>query len=132
MLQLSVIIFRNEEGKILLQYRDSGPPMDPLSWSLFGGSVEAGETPTEGVLREMKEELGLELLPTDVRLLSETVRTLPDGRHQTVYFFEGVQPLVWGMFLIHEGAGAAFLTKDEIAKMASVTDLARTLVAAHG
>ena len=49
------------EGEILLvhQYR----PQDPYpNWFLPGGRVEAGEVLSEGLVREVREEAGLELL----------------------------------------------------------------------
>ena len=53
----SLIIFFDEEGKILLQYRDANASVYANQWSLFGGGIEAGETPEEAVIRETKEEL---------------------------------------------------------------------------
>ena len=49
-------IVRNEKGEILLIRRsDSG------TWDLPGGAVEPGETPSEAVVREIREETGLEV-----------------------------------------------------------------------
>ena len=38
-------------------------------WGLPGGSVESGETPVEGMIREVEEELGVTI--TDFRLLDK-------------------------------------------------------------
>lgn len=46
-------IIKNEEGKILLVLRN-----DFDAWNLPGGAIEKGETPWEGVIREVKEETG--------------------------------------------------------------------------
>lgn len=43
------------DGKILL-VRD---PSDDAIWELPGGRLHAGETPQEGLLRELKEEIGV-------------------------------------------------------------------------
>ncbi len=50
-------IFRNGAGEVLLLrhvFRDRYP------WGLPGGFLAAGETPEQGVLRELREETGLE------------------------------------------------------------------------
>ena len=45
-----------KDGKILLQHRS-----DNDEWGLIGGILEMGETYTEGALREIREETGLEV-----------------------------------------------------------------------
>jgi ADP-ribose pyrophosphatase YjhB (NUDIX family) len=52
-----------EVGRILLLNQDAGA----RSWSLPGGELEDGETLAEALVREMKEETGLDVEP--VRLL---------------------------------------------------------------
>jgi 8-oxo-dGTP pyrophosphatase MutT (NUDIX family) len=50
------IIF-DEQNRVLLSHR-----RDMDLWNLPGGGVESGELPTEAVIREVKEETGLEWL----------------------------------------------------------------------
>jgi ADP-ribose pyrophosphatase YjhB (NUDIX family) len=47
-----------EDGRILLLNQDTGTGR---SWSLPGGKLEAGETLAEALVREMKEETGLDV-----------------------------------------------------------------------
>jgi 8-oxo-dGTP pyrophosphatase MutT (NUDIX family) len=49
-------IFRNQEGKILILHKD----YSEKAWNLPGGVMEAGESPTTGLAREIWEEIGLE------------------------------------------------------------------------
>jgi 8-oxo-dGTP diphosphatase len=50
------------EGKFLMQLRDNIPTiLYPGLWGLFGGHIEAGETPEVAVEREVLEEIGYQL-----------------------------------------------------------------------
>ncbi|WP_310426094.1 NUDIX hydrolase [Chamaesiphon sp. VAR_48_metabat_135_sub] len=50
------------DGKFLMQLRDNIPTiLYPGLWGLFGGHVEAGETPEIAVVREVIEEIGCEI-----------------------------------------------------------------------
>ncbi len=50
------------EGKFLMQLRDNIPKiLYPGLWGLFGGHIEAGETPEIAVEREVLEEIGYQL-----------------------------------------------------------------------
>jgi 8-oxo-dGTP diphosphatase len=56
------IILLDEENRVLLQLRDDIPTIPyPNMWALPGGHIDAGETPLACILREVKEELGVEL-----------------------------------------------------------------------
>lgn len=54
------IWIKNSEGKWLISKRTSNKNY-PLLWECTGGSVVAGEDSLSGALREVKEELGIEL-----------------------------------------------------------------------
>jgi 8-oxo-dGTP pyrophosphatase MutT (NUDIX family) len=51
---------------LLLTLRASGLRAHSSQWALPGGRCDAGETPVAASLRELHEELGLELKPDDV------------------------------------------------------------------
>jgi len=51
-------IIRNEAGEILFQNKGNGE-----KWSLPAGAIEPGEAPAEGVVREVWEETGLQVVP---------------------------------------------------------------------
>ena len=55
-------ILINPQGQVLLQQRDDNPAIRyPSHWSLFGGTIEEGETAETAVAREIKEEIDFEM-----------------------------------------------------------------------
>ncbi|MFA6158349.1 MAG: NUDIX hydrolase [Candidatus Paceibacterota bacterium] len=51
----------NKEGKILAIRRSATDPSRPLTWDLPGGEVEEGEDLKVSMLREIQEEVGIEV-----------------------------------------------------------------------
>lgn len=63
-----------QDGKILLTQRSAQKETDPLKWECSGGSVLKGESPIEGALRELKEEIGINLLKENLHLFRQERR----------------------------------------------------------
>lgn len=62
------IVF-NKEGKFLAIHRTATAPSKPNTWDLPGGDLGFGENAIDGIIREIREETGLEvkdLKPFDV------------------------------------------------------------------
>ncbi|MDD5621022.1 MAG: NUDIX hydrolase [Candidatus Pacebacteria bacterium] len=55
------VIIINKENKILSLRRSKTHPHKPFSWDLPGGDLDFGEDPTQGIIRETKEEAGLDI-----------------------------------------------------------------------
>jgi len=55
------IVILNAENKILSIRRSKTDPTRPLSWDVPGGLVDEGEDLVKSILREVKEEVGIEV-----------------------------------------------------------------------
>jgi ADP-ribose pyrophosphatase YjhB (NUDIX family) len=54
-------IVRDEQGRLLLARH-----LDADAWVTPGGAVEPGETPAQAVIREAREETGLDVVPVEL------------------------------------------------------------------
>lgn len=59
----------NEKGEILLQKIAKQKKNNAGKWTRIGGHIKAGETPLDGVIREVREEIGIKLKKENIRLL---------------------------------------------------------------
>jgi 8-oxo-dGTP diphosphatase len=50
----------NPKGEILLSCRPAGKPMAGM-WEFPGGKIEANESPEQALVRELREEIGIEV-----------------------------------------------------------------------
>ena len=65
LLRVIGVVLEDEQGRIAMQLRDDRLEIaNPNKWSIFGGKIEAGEEPEQAALREMKEEISVDLDPS--------------------------------------------------------------------
>ena len=69
------------ERRVLLQQRAPGRAMAGL-WEFPGGKVESGELPEPALVRELEEELGLKVGPSD--LVPACFASAPVGDHHMI------------------------------------------------
>lgn len=71
-------VILDDSSRVLLVKR-LHPPLEG-HWSLPGGLVELGETLAQAVVREVREETGLDIEAGPIVEVVERVQRLPDGR----------------------------------------------------
>ena len=59
LLLVAAVALVDTDGRVLLAQRPEGKPLAGL-WEFPGGKVEPDETPEETLLRELREEIGIE------------------------------------------------------------------------
>jgi mutator protein MutT len=77
------IIFH--ERKFLAEKRKKSEKIDPGIVSLPGGHVEPGETRKAALIREMREELSIEV--NETRLIQKSRWVASNGERQNVYYY---------------------------------------------
>lgn len=125
---------RNSRGEYLISRRSATRPTFPLMWECVGGSVLKGESSMEGALREIKEEVGLDLDPKAGRLLFTKIRG-SDVRYghkafndiMDVWLFEYDGDLHLEDATTDEVADCKWMTVSEIRKLYENKKLVQTL-----
>lgn len=79
----------NSKGQVLLQKRSSNKRMWPNTWDVTaGGHVLAGEFGFESIIRETKEELGLDINKEDITFIGAVISTNIKGDIVNKHFNE--------------------------------------------
>jgi len=74
---VAAVALIDADGRVLLSQRPEGKPMAGL-WEFPGGKVEPGETPEACLIRELREELGIDSWESCLAPLSFASHGYPD------------------------------------------------------
>lgn len=76
-LRVAAAALIDANGRVLLARRPEGKTMAGL-WEFPGGKIEAGEAPKAALVRELKEELGIDVRPGALYKLSIASHEYPE------------------------------------------------------
>jgi 8-oxo-dGTP diphosphatase len=107
---VAACVLQDGEGRILIAKRPEGRPLAGL-WEFPGGKMEPGEAPEDALIRELAEELGIEIAIADLTPLTFASHVYPD--------FHLLMPLFlcrrWrGLMAAHEGQELAWVRPDAL------------------
>lgn len=112
---------KNKKGEYLISQRAADRPTCPLMFECVGGSVLAGESSIDGAVREVKEEVGLNLNPADGKLIFSEIRDEVNGKpYQNildVWMFEYDGELQLDKATTNEVAACQWMSVGEIKKL---------------
>lgn len=104
------ILFYNDKNELLLFLRDDKPGLPYANmWDVPGGHVEEGETPAECIVREMKEEIGL-------NIGKAVLFRIYDFDDRTEYVYLSFCPYEVDELVLNEGQGLKWFSEDEASK----------------
>ena len=76
---VAVFILKDGNGRVLLQHKAKDSKVLPDQWGFFGGGIDDGETPEQAVRREAKEELGIDMNESNIKLFGRYVAAFEPG-----------------------------------------------------
>ena len=122
---------KNNEGKYLISQRSENRKQFPLMWETVGGSVLKGESSIQGAVREVKEEVGIDLRETDGTLAFSKIRKIIDDKKFNdildVWVFNYDGEVVLNNATTDEVAQVKWLDRSEILKLYNDEELVSTL-----
>jgi 8-oxo-dGTP diphosphatase len=107
-------VLLDSDGRLLIAKRPEGRPLTGL-WEFPGGKVEEGETPEGALVRELAEELGIDIAVADLAPLTFASHRYPE--------FHLLMPLYlcrrWrGTVAAHEGQELQWVRPEALATYA--------------
>lgn len=121
---------RNSNGQYLISQRSANRPTHPLMWECVSGSVVKGEDSLSGVIREAKEEVGIDLMPENGQAVIWKVGGyMKEKEHQSIEWKESWQDeyLKWICGYANAYGGTIYIGTDDDGNVVGI-DNARDLL----
>jgi len=119
-------VILNSKGKILIDKRDKSKHKYPMIWECTTGSCCQDETSLQGILRELKEELGLEFKDTEATFY-KTVRDDKSKNFKDIWIFIKDIEIENLKFTDGEVAEAKWVTIEEFEEIVNNKEIVPTI-----
>lgn len=109
-----IFLISNNENRFLLEQRDENSKFSKWSWVFPGGTKDESEDTLQTVIREAKEEFGIDLKPNECEKIGASVTHSGIGKNEIWYssLKETPKPII-----VSESAGVGWFTLEEIKEM---------------
>lgn len=97
--------------EVLLHQRDGNTKINPYRWAFFGGLNEGEETPTQTFIREIQEELGVQLQESEVIPLCDYFN---EEQNEWRYVFYVVSEKLKSEMVLREGADFDWIPLEKV------------------
>ena len=77
----------NDKRQVLLQKRSATKRFDPNKWGLCAGHVDAYESLDDAMIREIKEEIGLDVSKEDLHPYKERTISIRETNSHIMYYY---------------------------------------------
>ncbi len=122
---------KNSNNQFLLSKRSADRPTFPLMWETVGGSVIKNETSLQGALREVKEEIGIDLINDSGKLICRKVRDVINDKKFNdildIWLFNYEGNVILNNATTNEVCETKWLSLDEIKELYDNGELVDTL-----
>lgn len=108
---VGAFLYNPERKEVLLHKRDGNTQINPHKWAFFGGLMEGVESPTEALVRELNEELGLQVMPEDITPLCDYWNEERDTHRYSFYIVSDKRK---DEMTLGEGADFDWITLDTV------------------
>ena len=122
---------RNSKGEYPISQRSANRPTFPLVWECVDGSVVKGEDSLQGALREVKEEVGVDLLPEKGQVILSDMKKIEFGKVVNkivdVWLFEYDGEVDLSNATTDEVAQVAWMNREQIKELFDANMFVETL-----
>src|SRR3989344_37581 len=104
-------LYNPKTKSVLLHLRDAKAPVSPNRWGVFGGACEDAETPKQCFIREMREELNIDIKENELIPLGDYFNEERDA-WRYVFYVESESDK--SQMILGEGADFDWVSLDKV------------------
>ena len=113
------VLIQIEKGEFLIQKRAATKKQAPNKWGMTAGHVDAGESFEEAMIREIKEELGIDVLIQDLKLIgiykqAEGNEKITNNNYTKYYYYKTNKKIEDYTICLEELSQLKYITMQEM------------------